>query len=363
MEEINNTSKLFLILLAVATVTVASVFVYWYFQKSAEPSKPFYTQLLEKNTEFAYAEGLIKSGKYDEATNYFKLALEKAEGYKEEGQLKYKIALSQGQGSNPIESIRLMKEIAANENYTPTIRAYAVQFMGHLLYSYNTLEVKDEVFKDEPYKSFLADDDYSLARRKLFEYASSFYPLGVSELRVAKWYSTEILKLVQGGVNEEATKNNIKEMKSIVRQKLVNADRYLRDITEDEHARSYIPEVWYRKGTVLGDMLLSGDTTFPDPEESYMRALEFSVVKTGYESTAKYSYAAFLAKMYGEKRANDIKSLLSDFYTGDKYEKTNTVRMITNEKNNLLGNKNDILLLAKIDDDFATFLKKLGWTL
>lgn len=363
MEEKNSVIKPTIVIFAVIVIIAIIPFVYWYSRKSAEPQKSFYTQLLEKNNEFAYAEGLLKSNRYDEAASYFRLALEQAEGYKEEGQLKYMIATSDGEGSNPINGIVLLKEVVANKNYTPMIRAYAVQYIGHLLYSYNTSEIKNEVFKDEPYKSFLVEGDYSLALRKLFEYASSFYPLGIPELRIAKWYSAEVLKLTQGGVNDEATESEIEKMKFIIRQKLLNVDKYLLDIAKDEQARHYGAEVLYRKGAVLGELYLADDTSFGDPEETFKKALEFSAIRTGQESSARYYYAVFLAKMYGEKRANDIQKLLNDFYAGDEFSRTNTVKSIKNEKNNSLGLKSDILLLAEIDSNFATFLKTLGWVI
>ena len=64
----------------------------------------------------------------------------------------------------------------------------------------------------------------------------------------------------------------------------------------------------------------------------------------------------------GEKRADDIKKLLGDFYQKDVYKNTTIVRFIKNEKNNGLGQKSDIILLAKIDAKFHDFLLSLGWT-
>ncbi len=355
--EQNTFNRTLLILLA--SVLVIGIVVFAYYNFSQKPPESFYNSLLNKNESFAYAEGLLKSQRYDEAAEYFKLALKKAEGYKEEGQLKYKIAMSYSYGSNPVAGIALFKEVAANENYTPTIRAYAVQNIGNLLYSYNTPEVKTEVFKDEPYKSFWLEDDYSLSRRKVFDYASSLYPLGIPELRIAKWYSEEILRLqkLAGAENEQ----KIVEMKSIIGQKLINTNKYLLDIARDEQARGYTAEVLYRKGNVLGDLLLSGDTTFADPEEAYKQALSIVTIKASPEAAAKLRYAVFLTRMYGGERVEDVKKLLSDFYVGTKYASTNTVRSIRNEKDGDLGNKDDYLLLASIDTRFAQFLRTLGW--
>jgi len=357
----NSAKRTLLILLASVLVTGTVAFVYYNF--SQKPQESFYQSLLEKNENFAYAEGLLKSQKFDEAAQNYKLALEDAEGFKEEGQLKYKVAISESEGSNPIEGVRLLKEVAANTSYTQTIRAYAVQYLGHLLYAINTEEINKEVFKDEPYKSFLSGsaDDRSVARRKLYEYASSIYPLGIPELRIAKWYSQELVHISGPGAQGIASSTQVEEMKAIIRQKLASADSYVASIARDEQAGQYIPEVLYRKATVLGDLYISGDTSFGDPEQTYKQALTASTLRVGQESSAKFSYASYLARKYGAQRADDIKVLLKDFYAGDRYAKTNTVDMIRGEKNNLLGNKPYLLLLAKIDTNFATFLKSLGW--
>lgn len=359
MEEKHNFSQAFFLVFAVVVILV--VLTGWYFR--GVESKPFYTQLLEKNKDFAHAESLLKSQKYDEAAEYFKLALEQAEGSKEEGQLKYKVALSDSRGSNPIEGIRLFKEVASNASYTPMIRAYAVQSIGGLLYSYNTPEVRDEVFKDEPYTSFFIEGDYSLALRRLFEYSSSFYPLGVSELRIAKWYANEILRLSKIETSDEDTNNRIRGMKIIVGQKLSNADAYLTEIAQDEQVRAYTPEVLYRKGGVLADLYLAGDESFGDPEVAYRQSISFVGNSPSAEAAAKLGYAVFLAKMYGEARLDDIRNLLSDFYSGTKYMSTATVRSVGNQKDDMLGSRDSLLLLAELDLQFAQFLRTLGWVI
>jgi len=357
--EQNTFNRILLILLASVFVIGTVVFVYYNF--SQKPQESFYQSLLGKNESFAYAEGLLKSGKYSEAADHYRLALAEAEGYKEEGQLKYKIAISLGEGNNPLAAVPLLKEIIANENYTPTIRAYSVQQIGHFLYSYNSEELKNEVFKDEPYRSFIADGDYFAARRKLFEYGSSIYPLGIPELRIAKWYSEEILRLQKLDGDENTQKTD--EMKDIVRQKIANADRYLTSIVTDEQARSYVAEVLYRKANVQADLYLTGDKNLGDPEETYRKSLTIATLRVGQESSAKMYYAMYLARMYGEERSEDIKNILKDFYVGNKYASTNTVRSIKGEKDGKLGLKSDILLLARIDTSFGEFLKSLGWKL
>jgi hypothetical protein len=371
-EKVKNFRGPIIILLAVATILGTGLYIYSTFtlveEKKVEeiPQKregPFYAELLKKNEKFAQGESLFKSGNYTEAIARYEESLENVEGYKEEGQIKYKIGLAYLNGDKPMEAIAVLKEVAKNKNYTERIRAYAVQSLGNMLYSFNTQEVRNEVFKGNPYKKFLekAKGNQAIAERKLFEYASSLYPLGVSEMRIAKWHSSKVVRLVATGNDDEETKQKIEDAKSIIREKIKNTDAYLVEIVNDEQERVYLAEVWRRKATVLGDLFYAGDTTFPNPEGAYKTALQFAIFSVGGEASAKYSYALFLAKMYGEERASDIQGLLSDFYNTNKYSKTGMVRMIRNEKDGLSGNKESILLLAKIDTRFSEYLKTLGW--
>lgn len=354
----NNKFLLYLMGTAIVLVSIFVVYKYYYGNLI---TKTTYTTLLDTNEEFATGEAYLRSEDYENASAHFQLAMNNAKTPNEQGQIKYKIALSYIESNKPVEAVKLLKEIVRTSNYTDIIKAYSVQQLGHIVISYNTIEIRNEVFKDEPYKSFLKDADDSLARRRLFEYSSSFYPLGIPELRIANWYAYHVLELVKSGKHDKETLQNIEEMKIIIREKLINADKYLASISNDQNAVSYLPEIWYRKGTVLGNLYLSGDTSFGDPEEAFKKALQYSTIIVGMESSAKYSYAIFLAKAYGNKREQDIKALLNDFYVGNKYIKTPTTRMIKGEKDNLLGNKNDIILLSEIDPNFKLFLINLGW--
>ncbi len=228
--------------------------------------------------------------------------------------MKYKLAIALSEGGRPLEGIPLFKEIIAQPEYSNNIRAYSVQYMGHLLYSYNTPEVKNEVFKDEPYKSFYADGDYALARRKLFEYASSFKPLGVPELRVAKWYSAKILDRKGEPASPEKQKE-VEEMVSVIKVKLANAEAYMKSVQADEFVSAYIPEVLYRKAGVLRDLDVAGVQGFENPETVYQEALKAARLKVGQESSTKIGYAIYLAQKYGEQRRGDIQNLLRDFYS------------------------------------------------
>ncbi len=320
-----------------------------------------YRDFLEENEHFANAERLFKGGKYADAEIEYIEGLKTTENLKEEGQVKYKLAQTLVKLDKIAEGVALYKEIVAHEGYTDIIRAYSVQQLGALLYQYNSEEVRDMVFAGEPYQNFVVENDWAQSRMKLFDYGSSFYPLGVLELRVAQWYSEQIVILSQEESPATSTRAEIERMKLHVRQRLGNADQYLEKVVEDDQAKNYMPEVMRRKASVLGDMFIAGDTSFPDPIPVYKEALVFSSLNVFQEATTKYNYATFLAGAYGSDKKDEVISLLKGFYENDRYAHTSVVQMIRNEEDNLLGYRDRILLLAEIDPLFREYLRSLGW--
>ncbi len=338
------------------------------------PKEGFYKSLMEKNNDFAYAEGLSKSGKHDEARDYYTRALDMAEGPIEEAQLKHKIALSYNQSEKPFEAVALLKEIEKNESYTKRIRAYAVQNIGKIVYSQNSDEIRTEVFKDEPYHSFLPlpqeskgrIEDYSVATRKLFEYATSLYPLGVSELRVAKWYSSKILEAKQDASSTEITVVELASYRKIVSERLASTDAFINNMEaeiSDEVTRNVdLSEILWKKGSVLTDLLLAGEDINLDIEALYKRSVALGLLRPALVASSKHQYAIFLARTNKEERREDILKLLGDFY--ETIEQAPALKKsIAGEKEDNFGSKGEYLLLAEIDPRYKDFLINLGWTL
>lgn len=321
--------------------------------------RSFFERLVDKNAEFAKGEELLRAQNYIEAIEHFELALANAEGFKEEGEIKYRIAMSFGLDGEPVQAIKLLKEVAGNENYSKEIRAYSIQRIRTVLNIYNTPIVREEVFKDEPYKSFLSEGDYFLTLRKLSEYAASFYPLGLSEVRVARWYSSEILEISEDGINDAETEE-VERLKRIIREKITSAEKYLSSIGEDGRVRLDQSEVEEEIGNVLADLYLAGNKSFGDPEVYYERAL-ISASAPSPEAGVRLSYAIFLTKMYGEDRRENIEDLLNDFSKEEKYTSANIARILENKENLNASYKNNILLLAQTHPEFKEFIKIFGW--
>jgi len=373
MDNNNHIVKQILLVCIVIIFCIVAVVAFFYIQNQSVNTSPsvtndveenmsFYNNLLKKNTNFESAEQLFSARKYTESITEYTRALESTTDIKEEGQIKYKLALAHEYNNQPIEAIVNYKEVVANESYARQLRAYAVQRMIGMLYSYNTQEVRDEIYKGEPYESFIVERR-SLTDKKLVEYGSLIQPLGVLELRLAGWYVDDYIRLSSLNSTDAVVQNEIQSLKSLIQQKIINADAYIVAISNDPQQRNYLPEVLRRKAMILGDLYIAGDSDFSDPEEAFRKAIQASIISVGDEATTKFRYAVFLGKMYGEERSDEIKALLSDFYETSRYAQTSVVRMIRSEKDGGAGSKVGILLLAEIDSRFGEYLKTLGWTI
>jgi len=339
-------------------VAVGITGMYFFFSRQSPKNEAtFYENLVSSNRDFALGESLYKSGKYESAISSYKTALQGVKEPDEKAQILYKISLAYRFDNQPLVAIPLFKEIVANPEYPLTTRAYSVQAMGQAYYSFNDQAITEEIFKDSPYKEMYSKDDTALSYRKLFEYASSFYPLGIPETRIAQWYAQEIVNSSKSG----NTSNN-ESYKNIIRTKLANATTDIaRTQTNPDRGSLYIPEILTRKASILGMLSLSGDESLGNPEEAFKKSMDTATGSAVYEAQARYFYALFLAKKYGAERSTEIWDILSNFYATTRYDNTGIVRFIKNEKNNQTGSKENIVMLANLDMKFKNYLIKLGW--
>jgi len=351
-------NKKILLIFVLLFIAVGIAGMYFFFStRSPKNEATFYENLISSNRDFALGESLYKNGKYESAISSYKTALQNVSNLNEKAQVLYKISLAYRFNNQPLIAIPLFKEIVAISEYPSTTRAYAVQAMGQAYYSFNDPAITEEIFKDSPYKEMYNKDDNALSYRKLFEYASSFYPLGIPETRIAQWYAQEIVNS-----NKSGDTSNNESYKNIIRTKLANATTDIaRTQTNPDRGSTYIPEILTREASVLGMLSISGDESLGSPEEAFKKSLDTAAGSTTYEAQARYFYTLFLAQKYGTARSTEIQNLLSDFYTTARYDNTGIVRFIKNEKDNQTGVKKDIIMLANLDPKFKNYLIKLGW--
>ncbi|MBI3420883.1 MAG: hypothetical protein HY006_02365 [Candidatus Sungbacteria bacterium] len=322
-----------------------------------KPSGPYET-LVKDNEEFIRAESFLKDDKLDLAEEHYKKALLSSRTTDEEGQILYKIAVTKTR-RDPMGAITIFKEIAADPRFGNLQRAYAVQRMAELFRKNSSREVTKEIFTGDPYESFIKEGDERLAYRRLYEYASSFSPLALSAVRAADWYSSGILTLSRQKSLSAEERKLVDEYTKRVRASLEAADHDIERTKNLLNAGALVPDALARKAVVLANMYEAGDTSFSDPEAAFRSAMEVGLIWHN-DFQARFTYAAFLARTKGQERKKDIVDLLDNFYD-DKAAYSGMVLVFTKEKNNILGNKADIILLAGMDPAFKSFLLTLGW--
>lgn len=156
----------------------------------------------QTNNFFNTAETLLEqqgSSQHSSVRALYEKALANTSSFAEEAHIKYKIALTYN--DIPSESVRLMKEIVATEEYPVQQKAYAVQHM-YSLWSFewpNFDGTQEEfaafIFEGNPYNSFFDPNDLDLSFRKLNEFAVSLRSAPFSSVSIAKWYAENISKV------------------------------------------------------------------------------------------------------------------------------------------------------------------------
>lgn len=360
--------------IGITALTVAILVGWWYmyvtkYQARYTDTKTVYSVLIIENQAFAEGNSLLRAGKPDLAIPKFEEALRYSQDPTQEGQIKIKLALAiemTGDYGNPQKSVPLLKEIAANPAYTNITRAYAVQEMAQIFYTYVDKRISAEIFKDEPYKSLWVQGAINLSYRHLYERASSFYPLALSELRIADWYATQVVDLHEkaiGGVEDTTVNARIAQYKDVVRQKIASAERDLERIKGNSNESPQAKVALFREGIIIAKMQLTGDESFGDMEMTFKRALDvYAALGTPQEDGyVRYYYAQYLARLYGPSREDDVRGILSKFYTTDLYQGALATIFFKNERNNIVGAKKQLVLLASLDPKFKDYLLSLGW--
>ena len=363
-----NTLLIFSVILVLFLSIVLTFFYKQNRDKKTLDDSHILENLVEENKNFSLGENFLKTSDGANALKYFQEALKEAKSLDEEAQIKYKIALSYDLLGDPTIVVTLLKEIISNTNYKAPIRAYALQYMARLFNISGDANIHTEIFKDAPYADFYKEKDLKLAYLRLYEYGSKIYPLGIIEMRIADWYADSVSKALREEkgdatklAKQPSRQATLEKEREIIRKKIVSADMDIQKTRSDVATRTYVPEILFLKGNVLAKLHLAGDFSLGNPEDAYKESLEAAQGNIAFEAAARYHYASFLARAYGKDRRDDVKKLLSAFYADTAFSNSAMYKVIAREKNNALGLKNHIVLMASLDPEFKTLLRQMGW--
>lgn len=338
--------------------------VWYYYARTPAPlyssTNTIFATLMRTNSDFAKAQDLRQSGDYIEALAAYQAALPNAADIFQKAIIDIHIALTTSLSGDPIEAIKLYKQIEANAAYMSITRAYAVMYMGRAYDITLDPAITTEIFKDEPYASFFVSGDTALSYRHLFEYSSSFYPLALSELRIARWYASRILTLYK----TSSSSPEIAVDKAIIDEKLKNADAEIERTQQYPNVNQLIPPALVQKAFVLSQLSSVGLESFTDAESAYKDALaayaQFGL-KKGSDAILRYHYAWFLLNTDREKRTADIEQLLKPIYTEPEYRESANNAFFKNAPEVSDVRKEKLQSLALLVPEFKAFLISLGW--
>lgn len=364
----NKTTAIWILgILALLVIATGVWFVYF-----KVPSRMTYSTsntptavLTTLNENYATAVAYEKAQKYDLALLSYGKALVGAVDRVQTTQIRLKIALMTEKVGNYKEAIAKFKTIAADTTNYAIARAYAVQEIGLMNVYFAEKNARDtistETFKDAPYDSFKKEGDLNMTYTKLFEYASSFYPLGYSEARVAFGYAGELLTTLKGATT---TPKGIAYI-SIVTTSLQSATADLQRMKAIPGEAILVPETLVRQGNTVS-RLSSVGVLDPKMAESYFKAGVAYDVTLGNKpgSFNAFNYATYLVTQFGTARSGDIKTLLLPFRVGNDVQiYSNIAAFLRSARTDttLVKNKKQILSMGHMDSDFKTYLISLGW--
>jgi hypothetical protein len=297
-----------------------------------------FEDLLRTNDAFAEGERYVKAGNYTEAITAYTRALNTVSTPNERGQTEFKIASAMVRTQDPTMYLSALKNymaIAANTSFSSLTRAYAVQDMGLLFYRFSDPRITEVIFAEAPYAE-LSDPDTAIAYRKLFEYASSIYPLALSEIRIADWYATQLFEAQH--TNQPLKSELTDEYKKHISERLQSAQIDEARARTSPNEGSVALSALTRRAVLAGKMQYIGETQYGNFEELFTQAIQIGQLAGSDDGYARALYAYYLLEVYGPTRSVDAARLTEVFSSG-AYASKPVMKFFANERTNTLDSK------------------------
>lgn len=368
-----DTKKIITIItLTLVIVAVCASILFFLFLSPKKPTEqisvvgPTYDELVIKNQDFAEAEALLRERKTEQAIPLFETALRNTTDPSEEAHIKYSLALAYSSTRKNTgyyrNSISLVKEIIENNEYSPSIKSLSVNILDRLLVSSVAEEAAALIANSTPYSDFFTDSNIHNLRKNLLSFGVSFYPIADLEMKLAALHAADLLNLSKEESTEER-QQEIELKKNYIKNAVEKGDAdILERISKVPRLAVYAPEaLLYKAITADRYFQATNEKPFGDVGDLYKAAL--TSAEQNYRPQLpfiEYHYTTFLAREGKTENEDIIKSLLAQYGKPDaKY--AYMAGVFVKEKNNILGEKQNLLLLAQIDSQFKAYLESLGW--
>lgn len=366
MIDIKKTAAIIGVLVVLGIIAVGVQ--YFYESHGGQSSNTVYsstntptTVLSQNNPDFAQALAAQSQHNYTLSKQYYEAALQTTTDPVQQAQIEYDIASATEESGDYADAIQMYKQIAADTSNYNFVRAYAVQQIGLIYYTYlggNESPIVAATFNSAPYSSFYATSSISLSYKNLFQYAASIYPLGQSESRIAYWYAVNIADTLHSTTTPEA----VSELSSM-NQAIQLANQDSARAVLDPGSQRMVPSVYMLEGLSYEFLAPLGVASSTEIEAQFSQAVRLAD-SFGYAGYERYYYASYLARAYGSSRESDIQSLLAPFTSSNAAEIDPPVSAFfaaTESDSSQNVNKQSMIRLANLDPSFKTYLLSLGW--
>lgn len=337
-----------------------------------------YADVRDSETGFTgndYRKGLEEQiyGDPEQAAEYFTEAKNNAINPYEEGQARLKAVIVRTWGKAPEEIADLFPEfkaIAASEQYTPFIRANAIEYMARLYYIDYSDVYLGAIFNGEPYESFFVEGDVNASMLNLYEYASSIFPTPDAELQIARWYANELYDM--GGVNSPTLDPGVKrafmlifeEKISNAREQLEAAERNAQSVTIS--STNNVMRWTSSMARALAALERAGVTEYGSAAEYYDKAEQIALAQQSPNNAAfiRFNKSTYLSRVYGTARLEEIQALNRPLYGTDEFENSPLLTFLRNAAaaEGTTGHQ-AVVDVASVDPDFKAYVNTLGWSL
>jgi len=280
------------------------------------------------------------------------------------------LAYIYGSDRDAVTGIEILKDVAVRNNYPKVQRAIAVQYIAEVAGSYPEDFAKQHVFVGQPFESFYKNGNFSVALRKLDEWADELFPIAVPNYRIAHWYAEQLMR---NKINPYLSQPKEKQYFAILKQRLERADALFKKVPMNSWNQDRLLRSYLLRARTLGKLYLinGGDAVKSEAEKYFQLALEVNnkhFAPKGLGMAAPFHYAAFLAETASNNQVDikdKIKSLLEPIYGAPRDRNRAFFSFLEREKEDAHAghyHRREIILLANIDPRFKALLKNLGWT-
>lgn len=264
--------------------------------------------------------------------------------------------------ANQRRAVELIKAEIANEQNPDLSRAYFTLLLGTFYFLAPTDEFRRAViFSGRPYETFLENSDFPLAERRIYEYANSFAPTAIGELRVAYWYAQQLM--IDPTLTPDQKRSYIGTIRFHATRgtNLIERDRPLVAPSLTYQARVLaltIRGIVALQGSGKGEEVESGFDELISEIEAASGGPSVDVHAYDFALQARFQYALYLAYAYGMSRAQKIGELVKPII--DARYRSSFVYYLRNTAIHQSPTVEKLALIAQASPEFRDFLNRLG---